>query len=352
MTEQQRVYTVDEVARILRISRSSVRNMVRDGRLPRVEGLKIDRVLIPAWAVDERLAPPENWKMDDKRVQGQEEEFDLDAILGDDDNEDADAGYTGDFGGNKESTPKRKAEVAFDSLAQQFQDIYGMTPEEVLEYGRKERERDDRGFPQSVLEDVFKSRRFWGSTFYIEGALGRYAEMVYYGHIMVLDDVAGQGYFDLYDSESGDEISQVEFDKNDLPSIWPVYYALAAKCKTETEPFIHDEFADDLAKVKRYVETGVFRDAPQTISQDIPKGLYTNLEVIKLTWSGMTYSDAVAVVALSRNVLKSTIRDACERQLGMRTAQFIELIKDRDRVIDYLVKKFPDWKGVIVKELS
>lgn len=91
---------------------------------------------------------------DKKRVQGNEDDFDLDALLGDDDeDEDTDAGYTGGYGeDDEERIPKRKAERAIrkriareraklENLAQQFRDTYGMTPEEVLEYGRRERER-------------------------------------------------------------------------------------------------------------------------------------------------------------------------------------------------------------------
>lgn len=60
--EHEAVYTVKEVARKLRLSQSTVRNMVRDGRLPRVKDLQVDRVLIPAWAVDQRIAPPDTLK--------------------------------------------------------------------------------------------------------------------------------------------------------------------------------------------------------------------------------------------------------------------------------------------------
>jgi excisionase family DNA binding protein len=52
-----KVYTVAEVAKILKLSENGVRKLVQTGRLPRI-GLPVDRILIPAWALDSYLNPP------------------------------------------------------------------------------------------------------------------------------------------------------------------------------------------------------------------------------------------------------------------------------------------------------
>ncbi len=51
MSGDKAVYTVDEVAALLRVNPATVRRMAQDGRLPRIR-LDVARVLIPAWAVE------------------------------------------------------------------------------------------------------------------------------------------------------------------------------------------------------------------------------------------------------------------------------------------------------------
>jgi restriction system protein len=62
---------------------------------------------------------------------------------------------------------------------------------------------------------------------------------------------------------------------------------------------------------------------------------------------------AVKIVAKRRSLKSnSTIYDACTRKIGLSFVEFKDLTKDRPRLIQYLVKQFPDDKYIIIEQLS
>jgi len=78
------------------------------------------------------------------------------------------------------------------------------------------------------------------------------------------------------------------------------------------------------------------------------------LEVAKLVWDDKkTYREAFRILTLRKN-LKSpqTVPDACTRQIGVATKQFEELLKNRDKFVNHLIRRFPMYKELIVKELT
>ena len=55
--EQPKVYTVKEVADLLKVSQGTVRNMIDEGQLYALR-LHVRRIVVPKWAVDDLLARP------------------------------------------------------------------------------------------------------------------------------------------------------------------------------------------------------------------------------------------------------------------------------------------------------
>ncbi|MCL6477520.1 MAG: hypothetical protein K6T65_03815 [Peptococcaceae bacterium] len=187
----------------------------------------------------------------------------------------------------------------------------------------------------------------YGQTFYIEGSAGKYAELDFCGHIMRLDDVKGWGYLSLYDEDFEQPFLDVDFEKKHLPRVWPIYYALAAKCEKIKEPFL---FENDLG-IEKYVEGMSLSE--NTEIHNISKKLYANLEVAKLMLKNrMSFKEAVIIVAKRRDKLESTIRDQCTRQMGLNVKEFKELLKDKNSFINYMVEKFPIYREFIIKDLN
>lgn len=63
------------------------------------------------------------------------------------------------------------------------------------------------------------------------------------------------------------------------------------------------------------------------------------------------YKFAILNVATKYNVTKSTIIDNCTRRLGINTYQFKELLSNRERLIQFLIIKFPSYKEKIMGHL-
>jgi len=191
-----------------------------------------------------------------------------------------------------------------------------------------------------------------GQTFYIEGSAGKYAELEFYGHIMELDDVKGWGRLTLYEEDLEHTIFDVDFSKNQLPKIWPIYYALAAKCERLQEPFLG---SFTLEEIKEYIEGKNlnFENNDTNKKNKIPKRLYVNLEVAKLMLNeGKSFKEAVSIVAKRRGVWLTTIRDECTRQMGLTVREFKKLLENKVSFINHLIEKFPVWKDFIIKEIS
>lgn len=196
------------------------------------------------------------------------------------------------------------------------------------------------------LETQLQEKR--GKAFYIEGPAGKYGEMEFINHLIVLDGVAGEGYISWYD-ENLEKFGETDFSRTQLPSVWPIFDALAARCNRSEEPFMGNEY-DSLAKLKKHVgleHVGL----GEARLQNIPKTLSSVLKVAKLMWAGNTYPDAVRIVARERKVWRTTINNQCTRAIGLKANQFKELVRDERSLVQHLVGRFPDWRGVIKQEI-
>ena len=72
------------------------------------------------------------------------------------------------------------------------------------------------------------------------------------------------------------------------------------------------------------------------------------LGVAKLVFSqGKSYSDAVKIIAKERNINESTVRDKCTRRIDLDTTRFQELLKDKEKLINFLIERFPNRKNII-----
>jgi len=67
---------------------------------------------------------------------------------------------------------------------------------------------------------------------------------------------------------------------------------------------------------------------------------------------GKNYNEASKIVALNRRVKVNTIYDKCTRRIGLKKAGFEELIQKKDKLLFFLVEKFPLDKDLIVKRLG
>lgn len=77
------------------------------------------------------------------------------------------------------------------------------------------------------------------------------------------------------------------------------------------------------------------------------------LEVAQLVFfKGKSYSDAVKIIAKARNIKEATVRDKCARRINLNTAGFQDLLKDKEKLINFLVEKFPYRKKIINVELK
>lgn len=67
------------------------------------------------------------------------------------------------------------------------------------------------------------------------------------------------------------------------------------------------------------------------------------LEVSELVLHGRkSFNEALEMVAKRKNINSSTVRDKCTRGLGINTAQFIKLLRDKKKLINFLIGKFPE----------
>lgn len=77
------------------------------------------------------------------------------------------------------------------------------------------------------------------------------------------------------------------------------------------------------------------------------------LGVAKLVLSqGKSYSEAVKKIAKERNINESTVRDKCTRRINLDTAGFQDLLKDKEKLINFLVEIFSSKKEIIKAELK
>ena len=77
------------------------------------------------------------------------------------------------------------------------------------------------------------------------------------------------------------------------------------------------------------------------------------LEVAELVFTkGKSYNEAVKIVAEKRKIHPATVRDKCTRRIGLTTSQFKSLLRDKKKLLTFLIEKFPNRKDIINKHLG
>lgn len=78
------------------------------------------------------------------------------------------------------------------------------------------------------------------------------------------------------------------------------------------------------------------------------KGLGQILKVVGLVFhEGKNYNEAVKIVAEVKKVTEATVSAACTGGIGLKTARFKELLRDRDPLYRFLREKFPEEQETI-----
>ena len=96
----------------------------------------------------------------------------------------------------------------------------------------------------------------------------------------------------------------------------------------------------------------------QTISPEdktqklIPRKLAEVLEVASLVFRGEDPIKAAKIVAERHEIFYQTVTDKMTRQLDIDMGTFRELIKDKNRFIEFLKKKYPQYQDIISENMS
>jgi len=141
-----------------------------------------------------------------------------------------------------------------------------------------------------------------------------------------------------------------------------LYFLKRAKIESKSGiGSIPDGFILSLPHKKWYIldstkeEPLLIREQGQTIEISLSwdETLDQILKVARLVLKqGKSFSEAVKIVAREKNIHESTVRDKCTRRIGLNTEQFQELLKDRARLTNFLIKKFPAGVQIIYEDLK
>jgi hypothetical protein len=91
------------------------------------------------------------------------------------------------------------------------------------------------------------------------------------------------------------------------------------------------------------------QEKPQKL---IPRKLAEVLEVAALVFRGEDPVKAAKIVAEQHGIFYQTVTDKMTRQLGIDMGTFRELIKDKNRFIEFLKKRYPQYQNLIDEKLS
>jgi len=77
------------------------------------------------------------------------------------------------------------------------------------------------------------------------------------------------------------------------------------------------------------------------------------LDVVELVlFQGKTYNEAVKIVAERRGIYPTTVRDKCTRRISLTTSQFKHLLENKEKLLTFLVEKFPNKRDIINERLG
>lgn len=67
---------------------------------------------------------------------------------------------------------------------------------------------------------------------------------------------------------------------------------------------------------------------------------------------GKSYNEAIKIIAKERNINEATVRDKCTRRINLDTAGFQDLLKDKEKLINFLVEIFSSEKENVKVKLK
>jgi hypothetical protein len=111
------------------------------------------------------------------------------------------------------------------------------------------------------------------------------------------------------------------------------------------------EFQPLLEKQKK-TEVQQIRLTAEKPQKLIPRKLAEVLEVAALVFRGEDPVKAAKIVAEQHEILYGTVTDKMTRQLGIDMGTFRDLIKDKNRFIEFLKKRYPQYQNIISEKLT
>lgn len=63
--------------------------------------------------------------------------------------------------------------------------------------------------------------------------------------------------------------------------------------------------------------------------------------------NGKTYDDAVKITAKKLELYEGTIRHYCTADIGLSANQLRKILKDKEKLKQLLIKKFPEYESLI-----
>jgi len=91
---------------------------------------------------------------------------------------------------------------------------------------------------------------------------------------------------------------------------------------------------------------------PPKPPEKIPQKLRQVLDVAESVFKGEELTKAFKKVAKQHDIVESSVRDKCTRQLGIDTDKFKKLIQDKNRLKTFLIEKYPDHEDLINRTLG
>jgi hypothetical protein len=103
---------------------------------------------------------------------------------------------------------------------------------------------------------------------------------------------------------------------------------------------------------KQKTEAKLTRSQEEKPQKLMPRKLAEVLEVAALIFRGEDPIKAAKIVAETHQIFYQTVTDKMTRQLGIDMGTFRELIKDKNRFMEFLKEKYPQHQNIISEKLS
>lgn len=146
-----------------------------------------------------------------------------------------------------------------------------------------------------------------------------------------------------------------------FPSLPQALIDLCARKNVVVTPAEAEQFIKDYTAVKPIKDhiqepksVRVREPQPARADTEISEKLTQILDVCHEVYErNVQYTEATKIVAQRRSFASpSTVADKCTRQLGLNADRFRKLLSNKQRMISFLVKRFPENEGYIRNELK